>query len=311
MVRKYNKEDVNFMRKTEKLIRFDWAIKSMLRDKANFDILEGFLSSLLKDDIRILNILESESNNEEGKKFNRVDVLVEDGKARKIIIEIQNQREADYIERLLWGTSKVIVESLELGSQYRDVVKVISISILYFNLGTGNDYIYYGKTEFKGMHTGEPLVVREKVKVPGNPEKIIYPVKENIFPEYYLIRVNSFDDKVKEDIDEWIYLLKNSEIKDEFKSKNIKKAEEKLDVLKMSKEERKRYENYLENLASELDIIETAKEEGREEGIIEGKLEGEREKSIKIAKNLLSMGIDILIIVGATGLSKEEIEKLM
>lgn len=294
------------MKKADKLIRFDWAIKSMLRDKANFDILEGFLSSLLKDDIHILNILESESNSEEGQKFNRVDVLVEDGKRRRIIIEIQNQREADYIERLLWGTSKVIVESLELGSQYRDVVKVISISLLYFNLGTGDDYIYYGKTEFKGIHTGKPLIVREKVKVPGNPEKILYPVKENIFPEYYLIRVNSFDDNVKEDIDEWIYLLKNCEIKEDFKSKNIKKAEEKLDVLKMNKEERKKYEKYLESLVSELDIIETAKEEGREEG----REEGATEKAIRIAEKMIKRGDSIEDIVEMTELTEEKILEL-
>jgi hypothetical protein len=29
-----------------RLIRFDWAAKSILRNKANFDILEGFSSSV-------------------------------------------------------------------------------------------------------------------------------------------------------------------------------------------------------------------------------------------------------------------------
>ena len=46
----------------KKHIRFDWAAKKLLRDKANFDILEGFLSELLKQDIRIKGLLESESN---------------------------------------------------------------------------------------------------------------------------------------------------------------------------------------------------------------------------------------------------------
>ena len=42
-----------------KLISFDWAIKRILRSKANFEILEGFLSELLKEDITILEVLES------------------------------------------------------------------------------------------------------------------------------------------------------------------------------------------------------------------------------------------------------------
>jgi len=44
------------------LISFDWAMKKLLRSKANFDILEGFLSELLKENLTILEILESESN---------------------------------------------------------------------------------------------------------------------------------------------------------------------------------------------------------------------------------------------------------
>ncbi len=60
-----------------KLISFDWAMKKLLRSKANFEILEGFLSELLKEDISILEILESESNKEDSKdKFNRVDLKV-------------------------------------------------------------------------------------------------------------------------------------------------------------------------------------------------------------------------------------------
>ncbi|CAK0774502.1 hypothetical protein CCP4SC76_5880013 [Gammaproteobacteria bacterium] len=119
------------------LMRFDWAIKTLLRDKANFDVLEGFLSALLDEDIIIEQVLEGESNAEEGRKFNRVDLLVHDCQGRKFIIEVQNEHESDYLERLLFGTSKVIVENLPLGESYRQLVKVISVSILYFNLGVG------------------------------------------------------------------------------------------------------------------------------------------------------------------------------
>ena len=58
---------------TKKLIRFDWAVKKLLRNKANFVVLEGFLSELLFDDIKIQKILESESKQDtENDKYNRV-----------------------------------------------------------------------------------------------------------------------------------------------------------------------------------------------------------------------------------------------
>jgi predicted transposase/invertase (TIGR01784 family) len=130
---------------SQRLVRFDWAMKNLLRNKANFDVLEGFLSALFEDDsLTILKLLESESNQEdESDKFNRVDLLVEDGEGRKIIIEIQNTREVDYLERIVYGASKLIVENLNLGEAYASIQKVISVSILYFNLGKGEDYLYH------------------------------------------------------------------------------------------------------------------------------------------------------------------------
>ena len=74
----------------------------MLRHKANFDILEGFLSELLEEEIKIKQILDSESNKEtEDDKYNRVDILVENSKNELVIIEVQNSKEYDYFRRML------------------------------------------------------------------------------------------------------------------------------------------------------------------------------------------------------------------
>ncbi len=260
-----------------KLVRFDWAIKNILRDKANFDVLEGLLSALLKEDITVLNLLESETNQEdETDKFSRVDLLVEDSEKRKFIIEVQNNRETDYLERLLYGTSKAVIESVKLGEGYSGISKVISVSILYFNLGKGDDYIYYGRTDLLGVHTNHPLVVREQVQTAENFEIKIKLQAKNIFPEYYLIHTEKFENVISSPIDEWIYLLKNSEIKESFLSRNIDKAREKLQILNMSSEQRKQYERYLMNLASEKDIIETARIEGFGKGEQVGLEKGEQ-----------------------------------
>ena len=299
----------------EKLIRFEWVLKYMLRNKANFDIVEGFLTALLKEEIQIIEILESESNQEENKKkFNRVDILVKDAEGKRIVVEIQNEYELNYLERLLFGTSKVITETIELGNKFRDVKKVISVSIQQFNLGYGKDYIYYGTTEFVGLTTGEKLVVRERIETELG---VILKEKKNIFPEYYLINVPRFRGVVKEDIDEWIYFLKNSEIKEQFKSKNIQKAAKKLNVLYMDKKERKLYEKYLMDLASEQGTIDNAKLEGKEEGIKEGikkgiekgKEEGIKEGIEKVARNLLDI-LDDATIAQKTRLKVEDIAKL-
>ncbi len=129
----------------KKLIRFDWAMKKMLRHKANFDILEGFLSELLEEEIKIKQILDNESNKEtEDDKYNRVDILVENSKGELVIIEVQNSKEYDYFHRMLYGAAKAITEHIKEGQPYAEVRKVISITIAYFDLGQGKDYVYHG-----------------------------------------------------------------------------------------------------------------------------------------------------------------------
>jgi predicted transposase/invertase (TIGR01784 family) len=280
------------------LVRFDWAIKSLLRDKANFDVLEGFLTALLCEDIQVIEILDSESNQPDvDKKFNRVDILVKDQKQQQIIIEIQNHQETGYLERILWGISKLIVDNLELGQDYRHVSKVISISILYFNFGIGEDYVYSNVNEIRGLHTKKELVSR---RLNRETKKFEKRYSKDIFPDIYLITVERFQDVIKSDLDEWIYMLKHSALRSDFKSKNIDRARDKLMLLKMSREERKRYENYIEDIVVENDVIETARVQALERGRTEEKLE--------IAQKMLAQGMDIKTIANLTDLSVEVIK---
>ncbi len=137
---------------TRRLVTFDWAIKNILRDKANFDILEGFLSELLKTDITILELLESESNKEYSRdKYNRVDLLAKDNQDVNFLIEVQYERELDYFHRILFGTSKLVTEYLYEGEAYANIKKIITVHIVYFDLGMGKDYVYEGTTGFLGL----------------------------------------------------------------------------------------------------------------------------------------------------------------
>jgi predicted transposase/invertase (TIGR01784 family) len=224
-------------KKMNKLVRFDWAIKNILRQKANFGILEGFLSELLKESIHIQSLLESESNSEqETVKFNRVDLLVETQKKQKVIIEIQTVSEWDYWHRILFGTSKVVTEYIEKGQPYSAIPKVISVSILLFNLDQGSDYLYKGETEFKGLQTQESLTFSESDKKAYL--NFDYHRPQDIYPTYYLIQLKRFKNIIQTGFDEWIYLLKNEMVQEGFKAKGIELAKKRLDMLKLSEKDR-------------------------------------------------------------------------
>ena len=177
------------MGEDNKIIRFDWAAKRLLRNKANFGVLEGFLTVLLDEKITIVEILESEGNQiHADDKFNRVDIKACNSKDEIVIIEIQNTREAWYLERILYGVAKTITEHISLGDKYNTVKKVYSINILYFDLGIGLDYLYHGQNSFVGVHTGDKLVINTRDK-----DVLVQKKPEEIFPEYFLIRVNEFN----------------------------------------------------------------------------------------------------------------------
>ena len=295
---------------TRSLVSFNWAIKYLLRDKANFDILEGFLTALLRQEIRILSLLESESNQDDRwDKFNRVDLLVETDRHELIIIEVQSNREIHYLERMLYGTSKLIVEHMQLGDDYDQIKKIISVSILYFLLGEGEtDYVFYGTTEFYGLNNHSRLELKKH-----NQAAILgleFITAKNLFPEYYLIEVEKFQDIIQSDLDEWIYLLKHSEIKPEFQAKHIQQAKDKLAVMKMSPRERQAYERFLLNRMDERESIASAKEEGREEGLKKGRKEGHYEEKLTTARAMLAENLDIALIAKITGLSIAEIQQL-
>ena len=283
---------------TKRLIRFDWAVKKLLRNKANFVVLEGFLSELLFDDIKIQKILESESNQEtENDKYNRVDILIQNSKNELIIVEIQNTYEIDFFHQMIYGTSKALIENISLGQPYSEIKKVISINVVYFDLGQGKDYIYKGKTNFEGLHENDTLQLSIQQKQTFTKKEI-----SDFFPEYYIIKVNKFNDIVKDTLDEWVYFLKNSEVKDEFKAKGLAEAKEGLDIMRLDKEQQYGYNRYLDYLHYKASEILSLRLEA--EDIVR------QDRNVEIAKNFIVMGLDNITIAKGTGLTVEQIEHL-
>lgn len=294
----------------EKYIRFDWAMKRMLRDKANFAVLEGLLTVLLNDKTKIVEILESESNRQsEDDKFNRVDIKAKNSKEEIIIVEVQISRESTYLQRILYGVAKAITEHISLGDTYEDVVKVYSISIIYFDLGKGSDYLYHGQNKFIGVHTHDELQIS-----PSQKDAALRRMPEYVFPEYYIIRVNEFNQVAKTPLEEWIEYLKTGTISPETTAPGLPEAREKLRYYNMSPEERHAYDEHINAIMIQNDVLETARQEGLEKGIEEGMKKGMKrgmkEGILQVARNLKASGMDTATIIKMTGLSKDEIEEL-
>ena len=310
------------MEQKDKYIRFDWAVKRLLRNKANFGVLEGFLTVLLGESIHIVEILESEGNQQcESDKFNRVDIKARNSKDEIIIVEVQNTREIYYLERILFGVAKAITEHIELGNLYSEVKKVYSVSILYFDIGKGNDYLYHGQNTFVGVHTGDFLEVSTKEK-----NAIVRKLPSEIFPEYFLIRVNEFNKVAVTPLEEWIEYLKTGVIRPDTKAPGLEEARRKLIYDNMNRAEQLAYDEHINAVMIQNDVLTTAAEEGRqegreegrqegrEEGRLEGRLEGlaagRQEEKKENARNMKKLNVSFDIIHRVTGLSIEEIDKL-
>ena len=295
----------------DNFIRFDWAMKRLLRDKSNYVVLEGFLSTLLEEDLRISRFLESESNQiDETDKFNRADILVEDSKGRLLVIKIQNYRELYYYHQMLYGASDILSRYTDEETDYNKICKIYSINIVYFSMIKSKDYAYHGEIIFRGLHDSDNFL-----KLSARQQEI-FTGKDagDIFPEYYVLRVNDFDKVAKTPLDEWIKFLKTGEIDKEATAKGLLEARERLRIDTLPDAEKRAYYRDMEALRYQRSVIKTGWDEGHTEGFKEGKAkgraEGEKMKAKEVAKRMKEMGLSVKDIIQCTGLTHGEIEEL-
>ena len=298
------------MNNSNQVIRFDWAMKRLLRNKANFGVLEGLLTTLLNEKITIQKLLESESNQEdEYDKYNRVDMLAENSKGELVLIEVQNNNEYAYFQRMLFGTSKLVTEYINRGEGYDKVRKVYSVNIVYFALGHGTDFVCHGKTEFRGIHNGDILELS-----PFQKQRFKVDAVSQLYPEYYILKVNDFNQVAKTPLEEWIYYLNTGNIPSDATAPGLEEARERLKLDSMTKEELSAYYRHLDNVVILRSNIQTERmegmEEGMEKGLKKGREEGRLEANRNTVRNLKKLGATVEFISQATGLSKEEIEAL-
>ena len=299
------------------IISFDYAIKYLLRDKANFDILSGFLTELLCKQVIVQEILESEGDvDAPDGKVNRLDLKAKIDDGEIAVFEIQYNDQIDFMGKVLFNACKAVVEQVSTGKPY-DVKKVYSVNIFYDVIGAEREYLFVASLrEFKGKHFDETIPFSQNFTKQSN-------VQKDIHPEYFLILPEKFDGQMRSKFDEWVYVLKNSSVKSEFTAAGIQAAGEKLDILKMTPQQRAAYERTIradmdqktQLLTAELKGRTEGRTEGRAEGRAEGRTEGRAEGRAEEKEDAVirahSKGHSIETIAEFTDLSADQILKIL
>ena len=147
-----------------------------------------------------------------------------------------------------------------------------------------------------------------------------------LYPEYYILKVNDFNRVAKSPLEEWIYYLNTGEVPDNATAPGLDTVKKQLLLERMSKEDLKAYYRHLDNIVILRDNIYTERaegraegreegcaeglREGRAEGLKEGRAEGLKEANLENARRMKAKGYSIEDIMEITGLTMEDVSAL-
>ncbi len=290
--------------------KIDFAFKEiMMNENARI----GFLSAILKiepADIRETQILNTYLRKEhEEDKQGILDVRILMNNDTEIDTEINLSELKVWADRSLFYISKMYTEQIQQGQQYDVFKKCVSISIL--------DFILFE----------EPKNISEQPNPPSHTNfySCFHIWEDNshfLFTdkmEFHVIELPKLPPELKDNVENdkvflWAKFI-SSEKKEDFdmiaqKDPYIKSAYQQLQIISQDKQKRLEYEAREKAVRDHNQMMFEAKESGKKEGIEIGKEQGEYNKSIQIAKNLISLGSDVDFIAKATNLSIEQIQTL-
>ena len=299
------------------IISFDYAIKNILRDKANFDILSGFLTEILRKPVEVLEIIDSVDDPDVDElQISRLELKASIDNGEIAIFEIQYIDQIDYLRKAIFKACKAMMDKVSKGVYY-GIKKICSINIAYFNMFDEykrKDYIFKANlTNFVGVYFEESLSFSSNLNPPA-------PVSDDL--EYFIIIPTQFDEKIRGRFDEWVYTLKNSRVRIDFTAAGIQAASDKLDLLKMTDEERAIYKSFTKADLSWKSQLYTAELKGKEralkkgkdkeltEGVKEAFAKGQKEKAYEIVTEMILDGVSVEKITKYTGLTFTEIMSL-
>ena len=295
---------------TPPFISLDYAIKLLLKSKDNYGIIENFLSNLISVEkyqpIKIIALLDPESTKE--KKYSKksiADLMAEDKEGNKYIIEVERAYKVNFFHKSCFNTSRAIVDSISTSVDYMNITKVIHI-VLLFDLPPENIFessIYHGKTEFRSLKKKSDPTKR----LSKDTKKYNFP---NIYPEYFVVCVPNYQDKVETELDEWLYVLKYGKVPQNFQGPCMSQVRERINYLNMDEDVRNGYIRYKLDMIDLRESHKTSYDAGNLKGKKEGLKEGSESTKKNIAATLLKKGMSSEEIAEITGLAIQEIEKI-
>ncbi len=276
----------------------DYGFKKLFGEEPNKDLLLDFLNELLKEEegkIVELTYLKNEHlGSSEVDRKAIFDLYCENEKGEKFIVELQKSKQNFFKDRTVYYSTFPIQEQDKRADRNYELKAVYTIAIL--------DFVF-------DEDKNNPDKFRYDIKLTDqDTKKGFYEKLTFIYLE--MPKFNKSVDELQNRFEKWLYVLRNlnrlDKIPDKLKERIFEKLFETAEIAKFTPEQVRYYEDSLKYYRDLKNSLDTAKEEGREEGIEEGKL-AEKEA---IAKSLLKDGVDIEVILNATGLTKEHIDRL-
>ena len=287
----------------------DFVFKRLFGAEESKDSLISLLNAIIKSDSPIKDIeLKSPDLEKQhiGDKFCRLDIKAKTDKGELINVEIQVRDEYNMVQRTLYYWSKIYSDQLGAFENYKNLARTVCINILNFKL-LDNDR-YHNTYRLKELTTNEELTDIEEIHF------IELPKSKEIKSE----EVNNIDSLLK-----WIEFIKEPESETvrilELTDETIRKAKTQLYKLSLDKKTIEQYRIREKALYDEISALENSREKGlkegvkigKEEGRKEGLKEGELKANRKIAKNLLSKGVELKEIAKIVELDENLVEEII
>ena len=268
--------------------KMDIIFQAIFGEVGSENITKDFLEKILKRNIEKISLDKNPILRRELKddKLGVLDIITElDGK-EKCNIEMQLIDKNNIIERMLYYWSKMYTRQIKAGDDYNKLEKTIVILIADFNIKGLEEVEYHSTWKIIETNSVKKLILTDKFEL-----DIIE-----------LLKIKGRENE-KDQLLDWLIFLENPEservTRKMKENENLKEAVEKLDRISEDEKMQRIIELREKAIRDEHAIYAKGVDDGIEKGIM------------KIAKSMLKKGMNVSDIIEITGLTKEEIEKLI
>ena len=288
--------------------KLDVVFQALFGEVGNESITKGFLETILERKIDSIDLSRNPILRREFKdeKLGVLDIIAKLDENEICNIELQIVDKKNIIERILYYWSRLYSRQIKSGEDYKILQKAIVILITDFKIENLEELDYHSRWKIMEDKQGKKIILTQKLEID------IIELPKIIGKE-----------KEQDNLLDWLYFLENPKserVTEKMKeNENLKEAVKKLDNLsedeKMQRIADLRQKAIMDEKAiyeKGLEVgIEKGIQRGMEKGIEKGIMEGSQKEKIEIAKKMLELKIDKETIAKATGLTEQEIEKIL